>query len=205
MDKRVRFLYNVWWTNLFTMNSLFTMLICQMALFPFPPPHTNINSMGLRSDFTRLIMKIKYVSHGLNSLQIIFHDNRKIWTVLWFIINCRRGRGKEKEPAKFHNTWQGPGADVGFSRGGRIFKKFSKILSTLFLFLGRPNWFFELSQSTALPYFSQNFCTAGKILKKKKHAKKGVFRHFLESLTKKLRFFGARPFKTSMQWRPKCL
>ena len=29
------------------------------------------------------------------------------------------------------------GADLGFSRGGRIFKKISKILTTFFL--GRPN------------------------------------------------------------------
>ena len=34
----------------------------------------------------------------------------------------------------------GSGADLGFSRGGgRIFKKFSKILTTFFFFLGRPN------------------------------------------------------------------
>ena len=59
------------------------------------------------------------------------------------------------------------GADLGFSRGGggRIFKKFSKILTTFF-FLGRPNWFFELSQSTVLPLFWQSFLRRRQIFEK---------------------------------------
>ena len=45
------------------------------------------------------------------------------------------------------------------------------------------------------------FYAADKILKKL-YAKKDVFRRFLESLNKKLRFFGARsPLKFSVYWR----
>ena len=47
------------------------------------------------------------------------------------------------------------GADLGFSRGGRIFKKISKVLSTFFL--GRPNWFSELFQSTKKTLFRPKF------------------------------------------------
>ena len=43
------------------------------------------------------------------------------------------------------------GADLGFSRGGGA--DFQKKMD----FLGRPNWFFELSLSTVLPLFWLNF------------------------------------------------
>ena len=44
-------------------------------------------------------------------------------------------------------------ADLEFSDGRPIFKKIFKILSTFFL--GRPNLFFELSQSTILKNFEK--------------------------------------------------
>ena len=78
-----------------------------------------------------------------------------------------------------------------FSRGGgRIFKKISKFL-TSFFFLGWPNWFFELSQSTVLPLFWQNFLRRRQIFKKT--VKKAVFGYFLKNFDKKIAFFfGAR-------------
>ena len=77
-----------------------------------------------------------------------------------------------------------------FSRGGgRIFKKNSKILTTFFL--GRPNWFLELSQSTFLPTFWLNFLRRRQI--SEKTVKKAVFGHFLKNFDKKIAFFfGAR-------------
>ena len=78
------------------------------------------------------------------------------------------------------------GADLGFSRGGG---GFSKIL-TFFFFLGRPNWFFELSQSTALPLFWQNFLRRRQIFWKT--VKKAVFGQFLKNFDKKIAFFLAR-------------
>ena len=51
----------------------------------------------------------------------------------------------------------------------------------------------------------QHSCVAGKILKKKQ-AKKGVFRHFWNILTKNNAFFGARsPIKISIYWRQRQL
>ena len=45
--------------------------------------------------------------------------------------------------------------------------------------------------------FGENFCAAGKFLKKQ--VKKAVFGHFLENIDKKLRFFwGALPLKVSI-------
>ena len=79
------------------------------------------------------------------------------------------------------------GADLGFSRGkGRIFKKFSKILTTFFL--GQPNWFFELSRSTVLPLFWLNFLRSRQIFEKKT-IKKAFFGHFLKKFYKKIAFF----------------
>ena len=70
-----------------------------------------------------------------------------------------------------------------FSRGGGIFKKNSKILTTFFL--GRPNWFFELSQSSVLPLFWLSFW--------KKNSQKSRFWALFKTFwQKKLRFFGAR-------------
>ena len=56
------------------------------------------------------------------------------------------------------------------------------------LFLGRPNWFSELSRKTKkAPCFGEVFDAAGKILKKR--AKKDVLRHFLENFDQKIVFF----------------
>ena len=77
------------------------------ALFPPPPPPppTSLKHKiyGLTSGFTRLIMKIKYVCHGLISLHVNFHDNRTKWTLTSNIKICRWG-GKEKEPL-FHSHY----------------------------------------------------------------------------------------------------
>ena len=79
-----------------------------------------------------------------------------------------------------------PGADLGFSRGGG--GGFSKILSTFF----RSTELILSSSPYAQfsPCFSQNFCAAGKILKKQ--FKKGVFGTFGKFLPKNCLFFGAR-------------
>ena len=88
----------------------------------------------------------------------------------------------------FYSRCYKSGADLGFSRGGLIFKKISKILTTFFL--GRPNRFFELSQSTILPLFWQNFLCRRQILKKNSQ-KSRFWALFAKILTKKSRFFGA--------------
>ena len=81
------------------------------------------------------------------------------------------------------------GADLGFSRGGGAdFRKNFQNFDDLFFFLGRPNRFFELSQSTVLRLF---------VLRRrqifKKTVKKAVFGHFLKNFDKKkCVFFGAR-------------
>ena len=48
------------------------------ALFPFPPTSLKHEFYGLTSGFTRLIMKTKYVCHGLISLHVNFHVNRTL-------------------------------------------------------------------------------------------------------------------------------
>ena len=40
-------------------------------------------------------MKTKYVSHGLNSMHVNFHDNRTMRTVILVTKNCRWG-GRKK-------------------------------------------------------------------------------------------------------------
>ena len=67
------------------------------ALFPFPPTSLKHDFYGLTSGFTRLIMKTKYVCHGLISLHGNFHDNRTKLTATSNIKICRWGV-KEKEP-----------------------------------------------------------------------------------------------------------
>ena len=93
------------------------------------------------------------------------------------------------------------GADLGFSRGeGEA--DFQKIFENFVdpTFLGRPNWFFGLSQSTVLSLFWP-ICLRRRQKLKKKQAKKGVFSHFLENFDQKIGFFGARfPLKTSICW-----
>ena len=60
------------------------------------------------------------------------------------------------------DVWQtlipNPGADLGLSRGGGgadFQKKIENYVN--FFSLGRPSWFFELSQSTVLSLFWPNF------------------------------------------------
>ena len=79
-----------------------------------------------------------------------------------------------------------------FSRGGRIadFQKISEKFDDLF-FLGRPNWFFELSQpklcfATILAKFSAPQANFWKTVKE------AVFGHFLKNFDKKSRVFLAR-------------
>ena len=84
-----------------------------IALFHFPPlfkfwlfflsPPTSFKHelYGLTSSFTRLIMKTKYVCHGLISLHVNFHDNRTKWTVTSNIKFCRWGGGKRKKSPNF--------------------------------------------------------------------------------------------------------
>ena len=48
-----------------------------LTLFLFPTPHTVINFFGVMSGFTRLVMRTKYVYHGLISRYVNFHNN---WT-----------------------------------------------------------------------------------------------------------------------------
>ena len=74
-----------------------------------------------------------------------------------------------------------------FSRGGGGgFKKKFENLDDLF-FLGRPNSFFELSQSSVLPPFWLNFLHRRQIFEK--IVKKVVFGHFLKNFDKKIAFF----------------
>ena len=76
-----------------------------------------------------------------------------------------------------------------FSRGGADFQKSFQNFD-LFSFLGRPNRFFELSQSTVLPLFWRNFLRRREIFEKR--VKKAVFGHCLKNFDKKNRFFLAR-------------
>ena len=80
--------------------------------------------------------------------------------------------------------------------GSRIFSRegggFSKNFPTFWrlFFLGRPNWFFKLSQSTVLPLFLLNFLCRRRIFEKT--VKKAVFEHFEKCWQKNRVFFGAR-------------
>ena len=73
-------------------------------------------------------------------------------------------------------------------------------------FLGRPNWFFELSQSNKKPYFDQIFSAAVKFLKKKT-GQKGVCRGiFWKKIDQKIVFVGARSLLNfSIYWRQRRL
>ena len=41
-------------------------------------------------------MKTKYVSHGLISLNVNFHNNRTMWSITLLVKICRWGGGKGK-------------------------------------------------------------------------------------------------------------
>ena len=95
------------------------------------------------------------------------------------------------------------GADLGFSRGGGgggadLWKNFQKLWR---LFLGRPTWFSKLSPSSQQTLFWPKFLRRRQSLKKQ--AKKGVFRHLLESFDQKVVFFRSAPpppLKISIYW-----
>ena len=98
---------------------------------------------------------------------------------------------------------QWPGEDLGISRPGWIFKK--EFESFVDFFLGRPNWFSELSRSSTKTLkgpVSSKFYFANKILQKKQ-TKKSAFRHFLENVDKKVAFLrcSRSPFKIIINWR----
>ena len=60
-----------------------------------------------------------------------------------------------------------------FSRGGGGGADFQKEIENFDdLFLGRPNWFFELSQSTVLPLFWPNFLRRSQTFEKNSQKKR---------------------------------
>ena len=63
------------------------------TLFLFPPTSFKHEFYGVTSGFTRLIMKTKYVCHGLISLHVIFYDNRTKGTETLNTKICRWGGG----------------------------------------------------------------------------------------------------------------
>ena len=86
---------------------LFNLVKQLAAVFPSPPPPPPPTShkhefYGLTSDFTRLIMKTKYVCHSLISLYVNFHDNRTKVNRNFKYKNLQVG-GKEKEPISLHH------------------------------------------------------------------------------------------------------
>ena len=68
-----------------------------LALFPFPPTSGELQFFSVTSGFTMLIMKTKYVCHGLISLYVNFHNNRTMWSENLLVKICRWGE-KGKEP-----------------------------------------------------------------------------------------------------------
>ena len=86
-----------------------------------------------------------------------------------------------------------------FSRGERIFKKFSKILTTFF-FLGRSDWFSELSQSSKKTLFWPNFLRRRQFFEKTGQ-KSRFWALFGKFWQKKRVFWRALPLKTSIYWR----
>ena len=77
-----------------------------------------------------------------------------------------------------------------FSRGGADFQNNSKVFLITFFYFGQSIGFSELFQITLQTYLDQNFCAAGKCLKKGQ--KKTFLGNFWNILTKESRFLGAR-------------
>ena len=77
------------------LSSLLSTLTRKLGSFSFSPTSHKHRFYGLTSKFTRLIMKTKYVFHGLIYQHGNFHDNRTRWTVIFSMENCRWG-GKGK-------------------------------------------------------------------------------------------------------------
>ena len=62
---------------------------------PPPPTSDELQFFSVTSGFTRLIMKTKYVCHGLISLYDNFHNNRTMWSTNLLVKICRwEGKGK---------------------------------------------------------------------------------------------------------------
>ena len=78
-----------------------------------------------------------------------------------------------------------------FSRGGGGFSKKIRKFWRPFFFLGRPNWFLELSQSTFLPPFWLNFLCRRQIFEKK-NSQKSRFWALFEKFWQKNCVFLAR-------------
>ena len=83
------------------------------------------------------------------------------------------------------------GADLGFSRGGgRIFKKFSKILTTFFFFGSTKMIFRALPKHCFAPTLAKFSAPQANFFEKT--VKKAVFGQFLKNFDKKIAFFLAR-------------
>ena len=100
--------------------------------------------------------------------------------------------------AVLFNWWRVyAGADLGIFRGG------GGGAALKFCFLGWPNWFSELSQTTIkTPQFDKIFCAAGKFVKKKQ-AEKAFLSTFRKILTKKLHFLEGAPPQNKCRLAPK--
>ena len=104
-----------------------------------------------------------------------------------------RVRSYSAKKKTFYYLFTTRGGPRIFSRGGRIFKKFSKILTTFLFFF----WVDQIDlpsspRAVKIPCFGQIFCAAGNFLKKKNRSKTPFLGTFWKILTKKTRFFGAR-------------
>ena len=137
-------------------------------------------------------VSIQWCSMGPSPAQSCQHLPRGIFGRDTPTETTRRGRGSQSgwtrwtRAPQYHNprrnkTGRFLGSKQGriFSRG-RIFKKISKILSTFFL--GRPNWFSELYQSSTKTLFWPNFLRNRQSFEKT--GQKRRFRHFWKILTK---------------------
>ena len=69
-----------------------------LALFPTPPSTSHeLQYISVTKDFTRLIMKTKFVCRGLLRLCVNFHNNRTMWSTNLHVKFLQVGE-KEKEP-----------------------------------------------------------------------------------------------------------
>ena len=122
------------------------------------------------------IEKIYWIQLALNLLEV---TNSSLWKILFALLNymfsdivCIRSGSRILDFLKW---------------GKADFQK--KIPNFVEFFLGRPNWFSELSQITINTPFWPNFLRHRQI----KTGQNGVFQAvFEETMTKKSRFFGAR-------------
>ena len=65
----------------------------QLGSFSFPPTSDELQFFSVTSGFTRLIMKTRYVCHGLISLYVNFQNNRTMWSTNLLVKICRWGGG----------------------------------------------------------------------------------------------------------------